>query len=58
MTMAAGAKLVLLGRIAAAHGVRGDVLVKSFTAEPAAIAAYGACRMPRAAGASSCASCA
>jgi 16S rRNA processing protein RimM len=42
MAMAAGAKPVLLGRIAAAHGVRGDVLVKTFTAEPAAIAAYGA----------------
>jgi 16S rRNA processing protein RimM len=41
MAMTAGAKLVLLGRIAAAHGVRGDVLIKSFTAEPAAIAAYG-----------------
>jgi len=32
---------VLLGVIAAPHGVRGLVKVKSFTAEPAAIGAYG-----------------
>jgi 16S rRNA processing protein RimM len=32
---------VLMGVIAGAHGVRGEVRVKSFTAEPAAIAAYG-----------------
>ncbi|MSP68070.1 MAG: ribosome maturation factor RimM [Alphaproteobacteria bacterium] len=31
----------LLGVIVAAHGVRGQVRVKSFTADPAAIAAYG-----------------
>ena len=39
--MTARTRPVLLGRIAAAHGVRGDVLIKSFTAEPAAIASYG-----------------
>lgn len=33
--------LVLLGRIAAAHGIRGDVLIKTFTQEPDGIAAYG-----------------
>ncbi len=33
---------VLLGRIVAAHGVRGDVLVKTFTDEPADISRYGA----------------
>jgi 16S rRNA processing protein RimM len=32
---------ILLGRIAAAHGVRGDVLIHSFTGEPEAIASYG-----------------
>jgi 16S rRNA processing protein RimM len=32
---------VLLGRIGAAHGVRGDVLVECYTAEPQNIAAYG-----------------
>jgi 16S rRNA processing protein RimM len=32
---------VLLGRIVAAHGIRGDVLVRSYTGEPAAIASYG-----------------
>ncbi len=35
------AERVLVGAIAAPHGVRGLVKVKSFTAEPAAIAAYG-----------------
>ena len=33
--------LVLLGEIAGAHGIRGDVLVRSFTALPEAIAGYG-----------------
>ena len=32
---------VWLGVIAGAHGVRGEVRIESFTAEPAAIAAYG-----------------
>jgi 16S rRNA processing protein RimM len=32
---------VLLGEIAGAHGIRGDVLVRSFTALPEAIASYG-----------------
>lgn len=32
---------MLMGVITGAHGVRGEVRVKSFTAEPAAIAAYG-----------------
>jgi len=32
---------VLLGRIVAAHGIRGDVVIDSYTAEPADIAAYG-----------------
>jgi 16S rRNA processing protein RimM len=34
-------KRVLLGRIAAAHGIRGEVLVKTFTGRPEDIAAYG-----------------
>jgi 16S rRNA processing protein RimM len=33
---------VLLGRIAGAHGIRGEVLIKSFTAAPEDIGAYGA----------------
>ena len=33
---------VLLGRIAGAHGVRGEVLIQTYTATPHAIAAYGA----------------
>lgn len=37
----ASSKRVLLGRIATAHGIRGDVLVRSFAADPADIAAYG-----------------
>ncbi len=32
---------ILLGRITAAHGIRGDVVVESFTSEPQAIDAYG-----------------
>jgi 16S rRNA processing protein RimM len=32
---------ILLGRIAAPHGIRGDVVVESYTSEPQAIAAYG-----------------
>lgn len=36
-----GARLLCLGAIAAAHGVKGLVKIKSFTAEPEAIAAYG-----------------
>jgi len=32
---------VLLGRIAAAHGIRGEVLIQSYAAVPAAIGGYG-----------------
>jgi 16S rRNA processing protein RimM len=32
---------VLLGEIAGVHGIRGDVLVRSYTAEPDAIVSYG-----------------
>lgn len=32
---------VLLGRIAGAHGIRGDIVVESYTAEPQDITAYG-----------------
>jgi 16S rRNA processing protein RimM len=32
---------VLLGEITGAHGIRGDVLVRSFTAAPETIASYG-----------------
>ena len=43
--MAGGAgerdSLVCLGQIGAPHGVRGEVRLRSFTAEPDAIAAYG-----------------
>ena len=38
--MAGGAR-VCLGQIGAAHGVRGEVRLHSFTAEPGAIANYG-----------------
>jgi 16S rRNA processing protein RimM len=37
----AGAARVCLGQIGAAHGVRGEVRLRSFTAEPDAIARYG-----------------
>lgn len=36
--------LVLLGEFGRAHGLRGEVRLKSFTADPAAIATYGALR--------------
>jgi len=36
----AGAR-ICLGQIGAAHGVRGEVRLRSFTAEPEAIASYG-----------------
>ena len=39
--MGAG-ELILLGVIAGAHGIRGEVKLKSFTANPADIASYGA----------------
>ncbi len=38
--MAGGAR-VCLGQIGAAHGVRGEVRLRSFTADPAAITSYG-----------------
>ena len=34
-------RLVCLGQIGAAHGVRGEVRLRSFTADPAAIVGYG-----------------
>lgn len=34
-------KQILLGRITVAHGIRGEVVVHSFAAEPSDIAAYG-----------------
>ena len=39
--MASPARLVQLGVFGAAQGVRGEVRVKSFTAEPKAIGGYG-----------------
>jgi 16S rRNA processing protein RimM len=38
---AAAANLVLMGRFGAPHGVRGEIRLQSFTAEPLAIASYG-----------------
>ena len=37
----AGAAKICLGQIGAAHGVRGEVRLRSFTSQPAAIASYG-----------------
>ena len=39
--MAAGGTRICLGQIGAAHGVRGEVRLRSFTADPSAIANYG-----------------
>ena len=41
MAGAAGRERILLGRIAGAHGIRGEVLIRAFTARPEDIAAYG-----------------
>jgi 16S rRNA processing protein RimM len=38
---AQGQERILVGAIAGAHGVRGQVKIKSFTDDPAAVAAYG-----------------
>ena len=38
---AEGGKRVLLGRVAGAHGLKGEVRIKTFTQDPSAIAAYG-----------------
>jgi 16S rRNA processing protein RimM len=35
------ARRLLLGRIAGAHGIRGEVVIHAYTAAPEAIAAYG-----------------
>ena len=35
------ARRILLGRIAGAHGVRGEVRIRSYTAEPASLVKYG-----------------
>lgn len=32
---------ILLGQIGAAHGIKGEISIKTYTADPAAIAAYG-----------------
>ena len=34
-------RLILLGRVGAAHGIKGDVAVRTFTGDPAAIGSYG-----------------
>lgn len=34
-------RLILLGEIGAAHGIRGEVSIRTFTADPADIASYG-----------------
>jgi 16S rRNA processing protein RimM len=41
-----GSTLVLVGRLGAAHGVRGEIRLKSHTGDPAAIATYGPLRDP------------
>jgi 16S rRNA processing protein RimM len=39
--VAGAGKRILLGRIAGAHGIRGEVLIKTFTGRPEDIGAYG-----------------
>ena len=40
--MSEDSRRILLGRITGAHGIRGDVVIESFTQEPGDIASYGA----------------
>jgi 16S rRNA processing protein RimM len=40
--MAGSSQKILVGVFGAAHGIRGEVRLKSYTAEPAAIGTYGA----------------
>jgi 16S rRNA processing protein RimM len=44
--VSAASTLVLVGRLGAAHGVRGEIRLKSHTGDPAAIATYGPLRDP------------
>lgn len=39
--MSDSGRRILLGQIVGAHGIRGDVIVRTFTGEPEAIAGYG-----------------
>jgi 16S rRNA processing protein RimM len=39
-------KQILLGRILGPHGLKGEVKIKSFTADPLAVASYGAVLAP------------
>ena len=41
MTGNTNERRILLGQITGAHGIRGDIIVRTFTAEPDGIAAYG-----------------
>jgi 16S rRNA processing protein RimM len=40
-TETSGDRRILLGQITAAHGIRGDVIVRTYTGEPASISSYG-----------------
>lgn len=40
-TLSDSGRRILLGEIAGAHGIRGDVIVRTFTGAPDAIASYG-----------------
>jgi len=39
-------KQILLGRILGPHGLKGEVKIKSFTADPLAVASYGSVQAP------------
>lgn len=41
MTNSKDDRRILLGQITGAHGIRGDIIVRTFTADPDGIAAYG-----------------
>lgn len=42
MTQSHDDRRILLGQITGAHGIRGDIIIRTFTADPVDIASYGA----------------
>lgn len=44
--MVSAGRRVIVGRLGAAHGVRGEIRLKSYTADPTAIAEYGPLQTP------------
>ena len=41
VTKPAASELICVGAVTGARGIKGDIRIKSFTADPSAIASYG-----------------